>query len=35
MRKIKIAQIGMNEYSHCRQIFKSIAKQTDVFEVVG
>ena len=35
MRKIKIAQIGMNKYSHCRQIFRSVAKQSDLFELVG
>ena len=35
MRRIKIAQIGMNKYSHCRQIFQSVAKQSDVFELVG
>ena len=35
MRKIRIAQIGMNQYSHCVQIFKSIAGQSDVFEVAG
>lgn len=35
MRKIKIAQIGMNAYSHSSQIFKSITKQSDVFDVVG
>ena len=35
MRKIKIAQIGMNMYSHANTIFSSIAKQTDIFEVAG
>ncbi|MBE6762376.1 MAG: Gfo/Idh/MocA family oxidoreductase, partial [Ruminococcaceae bacterium] len=31
----KIAQIGINEHSHSNQIFSSIAKQKDLFEVVG
>ena len=35
MKKIKIAQIGMNTLSHSVQIFNSIAKQNDIFEVVG
>lgn len=35
MKKIKIAQIGINEHSHSNQIFSSIAKQKDLFEVVG
>ncbi len=35
MRKIRIAQIGTSQYSHGRQIFKSLAQQTDLFEVVG
>ena len=35
MKKIRIAQIGMNEYSHSTQIFGSIAKQTDLFDVAG
>ena len=35
MRKIKIAQIGMNQYSHSLEILTSISKQTDLFEVVG
>lgn len=35
MRKIKIAQIGLNQYSHSLEILKSICKQTDLFEVVG
>lgn len=35
MRKIKIAQIGLNQYSHSLEIFTSINKQTDLFEVVG
>jgi len=35
MRKIKIAQIGINQYSHSNEIWGSITKQKDVFEVVG
>ncbi len=35
MRKIKIAQIGINTYSHSNEIFDSIYKQSDIFEVVG
>lgn len=35
MRKIRIAQIGMNTNSHSSQIFRSIAEQSDIFEVVG
>lgn len=35
MRKIKIAQIGTSQYSHGADIFKSLTKQKDIFEVVG
>ena len=35
MKKIKIAQIGVNEYSHSQEIFGSITKQNDIFEFVG
>jgi hypothetical protein len=35
MRKIKIAQIGTSLYSHGSDIFKSLTKQKDVFEVIG
>jgi len=35
MGKIKIAQIGINTYSHSNDIFGSICKQSDMFEVVG
>jgi len=35
MRKIKIAQIGLNEYSHSVQIFGSIKKQNEIFDLVG
>ena len=35
MEKIRIAQIGFNEYSHSTQILGSLVKQSDIFEVVG
>ena len=35
MKKIKIAQIGINYLSHSDQIFDTIKNLTDVFEVVG
>ena len=35
MRKIKIAQIGVNEHSHGSSIWRSLLKQSDLFEVVG
>lgn len=35
MEKIKVAQIGTSANSHGNQIWKSLLKQTDVFEVVG
>ena len=35
MRKTKIAQIGINQYSHSNEIFGSICKQSELFEVVG
>ena len=35
MRKIRIAQIGLNTNSHSVQIFQSLCKQTDIFEVAG
>jgi predicted dehydrogenase len=35
MKRIKIAQIGTSINSHGCQIWKSLNKQTDVFEVVG
>ena len=35
MKKIKIAQIGTSRHSHGNQIWKSLLKQNDVFEVVG
>ena len=35
MKKVKIAQIGTSINSHGNQIWKSLNKQTDVFDVVG
>lgn len=35
MKKIKIAQIGLNTYSHSINIFESLKKQQDIFEIVG
>lgn len=35
MKKIKIAQIGTNTYSHANAIFGSLEKQSDIFEFVG
>jgi len=35
MRKIRIAQIGVNFYSHGNQIFNSLVKQNDIFELAG
>ncbi len=35
MEKIKVAQIGTSINSHGNQVWKSLTKQTDVFEVVG
>ena len=35
MRKIKIAQIGVNTNSHSNEIFGSLKKQSDIFEIVG
>lgn len=35
MKKIKIAQIGTSKYSHGNQIYNSLKKQDDIFEVVG
>ena len=35
MRKIKIAQIGLNTYSHSVEIFESLKKQSDLFEIAG
>lgn len=35
MRRIKIALIGVNFYSHSNSIFDSIIKQSDIFEFAG
>ena len=35
MRKIKIAQIGFNQNSHSIQVFLSMAKQSDIFDIAG
>ncbi len=35
MRKIRIAQIGTNRYSHAPEVFISLKTMTDIFDVVG
>ena len=35
MRKIRIAQIGVSRFGHGREIFKTIQRNSDVFEIVG
>ncbi len=35
MKKVKIAQIGVNRYSHSVEIFRTLEKQSDFFEIVG
>lgn len=35
MKKIKIAQIGMNRFSHANAIFETLKKQSEHFEIVG
>lgn len=35
MRKIKIAQIGINQFSHSLEILGSLNRQTELFEFVG
>jgi len=35
MKKIKIAQIGTSDNSHGNEIFKSLKRNSDLFEVVG
>lgn len=35
MRKIKIAQIGTSDFSHGNDIFNTLKKMDDVFEIVG
>ena len=35
MRKIKIAQIGINRYSHSIEVINSLARQPEIFELAG
>ncbi|MBE6546665.1 MAG: Gfo/Idh/MocA family oxidoreductase [Ruminococcaceae bacterium] len=35
MKKVRIAQIGTSKFSHGSAIWRSLIKQTDIFEVVG
>lgn len=35
MRKIRIAQIGINKHSHGSQIFKTLKENPDVFDIAG
>ena len=35
MKKVKIAQIVVNRYSHSVEIFRTLEKQSDYFEIVG
>ena len=35
MQKIKIAQIGVNSFSHSGEIFDALKKQSDMFEIAG
>lgn len=35
MKKIRIAQIGVNRFSHALSVFNSLKTQPDIFEVVG
>ena len=35
MRKIKIAQIGINRYSHAIEVANSLLRQPEIFEFVG
>lgn len=35
MRKIRIAQIGMNKYSHANTIFQTLTEFPDVFDIAG
>lgn len=35
MKKVRIAQIGTSRYSHGQQCWKSLKKQSDIFEVAG
>ncbi len=35
MRKVKIAQIGISTYNHGKDIFNTLKRNSDVFEIVG
>lgn len=35
MRKVRIAQIGLNQYSHSGEIFDTLVKFPELFEIVG
>ena len=35
MRKIRIAQIGMNKYSHANTVFQTLTEYPDVFDIAG
>ncbi len=35
MKKIRIAQIGMNKYSHANTIFETLTEYPDVFDIAG
>ena len=35
MRKIRIAQIGMNKNSHGIQVFDALRRRGDVFDIAG
>lgn len=35
MRKIRIAQIGMNKYSHANTVFMTLKEHPEVFDIVG
>ena len=35
MKKIRIAQIGVNQYSHGAEIFQTLTELPDLFEIVG
>ena len=35
MKRIRIAQIGMNRYSHAPEVFDTLKLHPEVFELVG
>ncbi len=35
MRKVRVAQIGFNTYSHSTQVLDSLIKEADIFDVAG